>query len=590
MESCLTNILNSLSRWHAFPRVSDHSFSYLQPILMNTALELHDNSFFSSFSSGVKSALLFALTNYFFQQYLQYKRGFQVNLPKLHHHEHGSKALPSSIIKCDSIVYSDAIHVENSKKIRNAEKSWDIPDIPRENKIIPEHLSLNPTLVSLMNQYQVDVLRGFIPKNDPLPRLTHPKYRIWEELADDLPKILGARHSHIRDIINNLPILSISDLETEEELYRAHFLLSLFAQSFVWGVVPPKDYLPECIALPLWEISKILDYPPILTYVDIALLNWRKLDKDGDVHLTNIVTLNNILGGQDESWFYLVSVDIEKRGACTIYPLLALNLALKEYLSTDPTISNFSSNELTVLLQDGVETLKLTAEALHVCDQIMFATREGCDPHVFFHRVRPFLSGWKHNPTLPNGLRYLGVTETWNERNVANPDADYSEYVRVDVDSYPYQQFSGSSAAQSALPPFFDIMLGVNHSQHDASPSSHGFLKAMRQYMMKPHREFLEYIESEQCIREFVVRLKSSEASQTNLGKEFIGVYDRCLEELSNFRVTHMKLVKDYIIAVQARGLNKDSVANAAGGKGTGGTDLISFLKPIQTNCLDAKL
>ncbi|CAN0029704.1 unnamed protein product, partial [Sphacelaria rigidula] len=31
---------------------------------------------------------------------------------------------------------------------------------------------------------------------------------------------------------------------------------------------------------------------------------------------------------------------------------------------------------------------------------------EGCHPLIFYQRVRPFLSGWKANPTLPNGVLY----------------------------------------------------------------------------------------------------------------------------------------------------------------------------------------
>ena len=33
---------------------------------------------------------------------------------------------------------------------------------------------------------------------------------------------------------------------------------------------------------------------------------------------------------------------------------------------------------------------------------------EGCMPFIFYHRIRPFLSGWKSNPTLPNGMVYEG--------------------------------------------------------------------------------------------------------------------------------------------------------------------------------------
>ena len=34
-----------------------------------------------------------------------------------------------------------------------------------------------------------------------------------------------------------------------------------------------------------------------------------------------------------------------------------------------------------------------------------------CDPFIYFHRVRPYIHGWKNNPSLPNGLIYEVVLE-----------------------------------------------------------------------------------------------------------------------------------------------------------------------------------
>jgi len=100
-----------------------------------------------------------------------------------------------------------------------------------------------------------------------------------------------------------------------------------------------------------------------------------------------------------------------------------------------------------------------------MCSSLM-AMREGCHPFIFYHRVRPFLSGWKHNPTLPHGIIYEGVSNT------------------------RYQCYGGS-AAQSSLIPLLDIGLGISHD----SIRSKDFLLAMRDYMVKSHREFLTYLE-----------------------------------------------------------------------------------------------
>ncbi len=34
---------------------------------------------------------------------------------------------------------------------------------------------------------------------------------------------------------------------------------------------------------------------------------------------------------------------------------------------------------------------------------------EFCDPYVYFHRVRPYIHGWKDNPAVPDGVVHEGV-------------------------------------------------------------------------------------------------------------------------------------------------------------------------------------
>ena len=110
--------------------------------------------------------------------------------------------------------------------------------------------------------------------------------------------------------------------------------------------------------------------------------------------------------------------------------------------------------------------LKKVAIAIQAICQSLSAMKEGCHPFIFYHRVRPFLSGWKQNPTLSEGVLYEGVSPT-------------------------RMQFYGGSAAQSALIPFLDISLGISHE----TTRSKDFLLAMRDYMIVPHRNFLTHLE-----------------------------------------------------------------------------------------------
>jgi hypothetical protein len=66
--------------------------------------------------------------------------------------------------------------------------------------------------------------------------------------------------------------------------------------------------------------------------------------------------------------------------------------------------------------------------------------------------------------------------------------------------------------------------------------------------------------------------------------------YDACVRALQAFRTGHISIVADYIVAQQTKGVNKDKLEGSAGGKGTGGTDLMQFLKPIRDNCRESLL
>ena len=89
-----------------------------------------------------------------------------------------------------------------------------------------------------------------------------------------------------------------------------------------------------------------------------------------------------------------------------------------------------------------------------------------CDPYIFYHRVRPFLSGSKGNPSLPEGVVYTDSTVYGNRR----------------------QQFAGGSAAQSSILKVIDATLGIEHSQ--------AFLKEMEEYMPRKHREYIRFVQA----------------------------------------------------------------------------------------------
>ena len=232
-------------------------------------------------------------------------------------------------------------------------------------------------------------------------------------------------------------------------------------------------------------------------------------------NLENLATLNTFTGSLDESWFYLVSVAIEARGA----PILSLMLDAMAFARAN------NSKAVAAALQ-------VFAERLDELGSVLERMYENCDPHVFYHRIRPFLAGSKNmaDAGLPNGVIYDDGSNS-NE----------------------YRQYGGGSNAQSSLIQFFDIVLGVSHrptgsgppSAHNANsptapPSQNNFIHEMRSYMPGPHARFLNDVSAAANIRSFV-------SSRPN-DKPLTLAYDACLAMLRALRDKHIRMVSRYII------------------------------------------
>jgi indoleamine 2,3-dioxygenase len=83
--------------------------------------------------------------------------------------------------------------------------------------------------------------------------------------------------------------------------------------------------------------------------------------------------------------------------------------------------------------------------------------------------------------------------------------------------------------------------------------------------MDKPHRDFLEFLGKSPSIRGFCM--------DNGLSAEFYA----CVEGMKGFRDDHIKMVTRYIIIPSGRGAKKEEKV-----RGTGGTDLVPFLKQMR--------
>jgi indoleamine 2,3-dioxygenase len=374
----------------------------------------------------------------------------------------------------------------------------------------------------VLEVHDVHPERGFLPSADPITALP-AAFSAWEELAAELPKLLGA--GRVRRAVADLPPLSGEELSGQAELNRAMLLLSYLGHAYVFGDGEPADHVPAALAKPWHAVASALGRPPVLSYASHALYNWRRLDPDGPIELGNIARLENFLGGLDEDWFVLIHVAIE----ATAGPGLAAAVSAQHAAEAGET------DAVTVGLSqvEGALGRMLT---------ILRRMPEKCDPYIYYHRVRQFIFGWMDNPALPDGIWYDGV------------------------DAYHGQprKFRGETGAQSSIIPAFDAMLGIDLG---AGPLGQHVIE-LRAYMPPPHRDFLDTVAQRTSVRQFVL------ANTDNA--ELVDVYNRCVLVSAEFRQQHLEYAGDYI-----RGQRESSAANPVA-VGTGGTPFMTYLSQHQ--------
>ena len=367
-------------------------------------------------------------------------------------------------------------------------------------------------------EYRISEPRGFLPTTDPLDRLPSA-FDAWENAAYGLPKLLMT--DQVRQHLLNLPPFLTHLLQSEREWRRAMVVLSYLGHAYVWGDSSAATSLPERIAVPWHAVATRLGRPPVLSYASYCLDNWYRFDHDREPELGNIGLLQNFLAGEDEEWFILIHVDIELAASRAV---AALESAQDAAIAVD-----------TKGTTDGLNRI---ADSLEAMIKTMRRMPERCDPYIYYHRVRPFIHGWKNHPDLPEGLIYEGVSE---------------------YEGRP-QAFRGETGAQSAIIPALDAVLGVYHGADELK----AYLLEMRDYMPPNHRSFLDLLESRPSVRDFVLKQEEPELLQA---------YDRCVEGVERFRSIHLEYAATYIFQqAQADSKNPHNV-------GTGGTPFMRYLK-----------
>jgi indoleamine 2,3-dioxygenase len=375
-------------------------------------------------------------------------------------------------------------------------------------------------MANTLKDFGISKKTGFLPEEPPLKRLSQ-EFSAWDEVGSTLPKLLVSDRP--RKILASLPLLDATSLESQAEKERAMVLLSFIGHAYVWGEKKPAELLPKNIAIPWAQLAEELGRPPVLSYASYALHNWQLLESDRGPVVGNIALLQNFWGGADEEWFILIHVAIEQAAAPAIASCFELAKALEaeeedKYLEFLGAIKNSM------------------AEAISILEQMT----ELCDPYCYFHRVRPFIHGWKNHPVLKKGLIYEGV-----ERFAGKP-----------------QEFRGETGAQSSIIPALDGILKIKHENDPLRE----YLLEMKDYMPPAHRLFVETLEKSTDIRKKLSSLKNSKP-------ELIEAYNAVVILVQKFRGLHLEYAASYI---NKQAQSSESNPSAVG---TGGTPFMKYLK-----------
>ena len=378
------------------------------------------------------------------------------------------------------------------------------------------------TKLGEFREYEITRKSGFLADYDALSIELPTELAPVVKMAMSLPELLLT--GNVQKYLDSMPYIDLgkfcqtaSDAQVRMAMVHYTFLL----QSYIWGGAQPHSRLPKCVAKPTHQLSLRTGQPPILTYSNYVLDNWSKIDPQGPIDMSNIRMIQPFLGGQDEAWFVLIHVAIEA--------------AAGHMLNQIPSIMRASKEQDDGKLHTSLSEVCIAWERINT---IFGRMPERCDPYVYFHRVRPWIHGFKDNPALPNGVKYEGVQRYAGQA----------------------QLFRGQTGSQSSIVPTMDALLKVNH----AADPLRAYLDELHIYRPPAHRRFIEDVHASSNLRQLII-----ETDEPLLKS----VYNECLEKLAAFRTKHLEYAASYI--------NKQGVGVTGNSNdvGTGGTPFMRYLK-----------
>ncbi|BGP37354.1 hypothetical protein JCM10450v2_001261 [Rhodotorula kratochvilovae] len=488
--------------------------------------------------------------------------------------------------------------------------------------------------------YDVSVATGFLPPEEPVQSLHGVGYG-WDALEDALEQVereaavpggaVGKLGEHWRRSVRELPRASVEPLVTLPLLRRAHVVLAHLTHFYMHATFPSQTVVPASLAVPLVEVSDRLGLPPILTYADTVLWTWRMTNKALGLRADNVEITTTFTQTPSERAFFLLSLFCELHGPAI---LRLMSATLDEAFFAD----SIALSRIAGYLQSISHLIDELGALMSGATKGAFGpdNRERIVPETFYWEIRPWFNGgkWTYEGVGPNGEDKV---MEWGGPSAGQSSLVHALDLFLGVDHMPRPH--GHAHGAEGKKPDTAAFPATFHDEHDKdtaaaaaqaasargnkaalhkAPTDATFMQRMSHYMPGHHRAFLQHLESLHSPNPAAPDapvLPSLRKLARRHPAELGAAYDGAVAAMKRFRDSHMRLATVFIVQQARREPARESVhwpeweakrlakeqaeaERRARGEaceretlvGTGGTDLVSFLKRCRDRTVEALL
>ena len=325
------------------------------------------------------------------------------------------------------------------------------------------------------------------------------------------------------------------------------FLINFYVHSQPPSGSPTPIHVPECLSIPIVNVSRVLGIAPVLTFADTVLWNAKPTDPQLPMSASNISLVHTFSNTDAERNFHIESAKAELRG-------VEILRIIEDYAQL-PDFADLHAVSKTA------RDLRRMATVIQDITGILQNMKETVDPYSFYWEVRPWFRG---------------------------SDCGGSKWIYDGVPNSDSLDLAGPSAGQSTVMHAIDVFLDVDHQlvqKRSPAPSEQnkkadrGFMERMRRYMPGIHQTYLRDLAA------LPVPVRSLAKSSPLLRES----YDQAVLAMKKFRDIHMRIVCIYIISMAGttppgtpdEASERQGTQPSHGGraKGTGGSHVASLLK-----------